>query len=61
MSYVRRNLKETTVIFREQFPDQMHALLTAYDKAIKNGLVTEQRNPGVYQLAIEQLKLVANL
>jgi hypothetical protein len=49
------------VILREQFPDQMHTLLTAYDNAIKKGLVTEQRNSGIYQVATEQLKLVADL
>lgn len=58
---MQRDLKDTSTIFREQFPDQMHALLTAYDKAIKTGLITEQRNSGVYQLATEQLKLVADV
>ncbi|KAI6183563.1 RNA polymerase II-associated protein 1 domain containing protein [Aphelenchoides bicaudatus] len=58
LEYVRRNLKATTTLFREQFPDQMNVLLTAYDNATKKGLVTMERNPGVYQLASEQLKFV---
>jgi len=58
LEHTRKSLKETTAMFQHQFPDQMNALMSAYDRLIREGLITKERNPGVYQIAVEHLKFV---
>lgn len=58
LDYVRKNMDESNTLLQGQFPDQMKIMMNAYDKAIKIGTITKERNPGLYQLAEECLKSV---